>query len=83
MPQIETSEEGKFQEFISYLEKTWIGTGPGRDIRLRTNATFDRIVWNLYENISHRTNNISESYNKRINGQVNKPDPTDMHLDFL
>ena len=36
---------------------------------------FDRTIWNFHNCSSNRTNNISETYNIRINGQVVKPKP--------
>lgn len=58
----------KCEQFITYLEHTWIGTDS-------TKAMFDRSIWNLYDNISFRTNNISETYNKRMNGLITKSNP--------
>ena len=39
------------------------------------NAIFPRGIWNLYDNIYHRTNYISETYNKKLNKEISKPDP--------
>ena len=50
----------KLEKFITYFEDTWI----------KENCHFDRSVWNLFEVYSSRTNNISETYNHAINGQV-------------
>ena len=36
---------------------------------------FDRTIWNFHDFISYRTNNICETYNKRINGLITKPNP--------
>jgi hypothetical protein len=46
--------------FIKYFENTWI----------KENCHFDRSIWNLYDQYSSRTNNISETYNHKVNGQV-------------
>ena len=45
---------------IKYFEKTW----------LNDNCHFDRSTWNLFTEYSSRTNNICESYNHQLNGQV-------------
>jgi hypothetical protein len=50
----------KLEKFITYFEDTWV----------KENCHFDRSVWNLFEVYSSRTNNISETYNHAINGQV-------------
>jgi hypothetical protein len=49
----------QFIEFIEYFENTWI----------RGQCHFDRSLWNIFEQYSSRTNNISETYNNQINGQ--------------
>ena len=36
---------------------------------------FDRTIWNIHCYSSYRTNNISEAYNKRLNGKISNPDP--------
>ena len=64
------------KEIITYLEKTWIGTGESTNSNVLTNALFDRTVWNFHANVSFRTNNISETYNKRMNGLISKPNPS-------
>ena len=61
-------ENEKFKQFLAYLEKTWVGTE-------RTKALFDRSIWNFHDYISYRTTNICESYNKRINSKISKPNP--------
>ena len=37
--------------------------------------SFDRSLWNIYDQYSSRTNDISETYNHQINGQVIAPNP--------
>ena len=32
-------------------------------------------IWNIHCYSLYRTNNISESYNKRLNGKISNPDP--------
>ena len=49
----------------TYFESTWMGP----------NAIFPREIWNLHDNIYHRTNNISETYDKKLNKEISKPDP--------
>jgi hypothetical protein len=51
----------KLDEFVEYFENTW----------LIEKCHFDRKDWNLWERYSSRTNNLSETYNHKINGQVN------------
>ena len=50
---------------IEYLGDTWIDRP----------ATFPREIWNLYDNIYHRTTNICDTYNKKMNKEISKPDP--------
>ena len=50
----------KLEEFIQYFAETWINE----------NCHFPRVIWNMFEIYSSRTNNISETYNHAINGQV-------------
>ena len=69
------NENRKIQQFVHYLRSTWIGTGPGKDTKVLTNAMFDRSVWNLHEYLTYRTTNIAETYNKRLNDKISKPDP--------
>ena len=33
---------------------------------------FPREIWNSHDNIFHRTNNISKTYNKKINKEIAK-----------
>jgi hypothetical protein len=56
-------EDKKIVQFIEYFEKTWISD----------QCHFDRSLWNIYDQYSSRTNNISETYNNQINGQVIAP----------
>jgi hypothetical protein len=49
-----------FEQFIEYFENTWISD----------QCHFDRSLWNIYDQYSFRTNNISETYNHQINRQV-------------
>jgi hypothetical protein len=62
---LDETDNKKRDQLIEYFGSTWIGP----------NATFPREIWNLYDNISHRTNNISETYNKKLNKEISKPDP--------
>ena len=59
------SDNKKRDQLIQYFETTLIGP----------NAIFPREIWNLHDNIYHRTNNISETYNKKLNMEISKPDP--------
>jgi hypothetical protein len=61
-PEIE-EEDKKIDEFIEYFENAWISD------RYR----FDRSLWNIFDQYLSRTNNISETYNHQINGQVIAP----------
>jgi transposase-like protein len=58
------TDNKKLDQFTEYCETTW----------LNCNAMFPREIWNLHDNIFHRTNNISETYNKKINKEIAKPD---------
>jgi hypothetical protein len=49
-PEIE-EEDKKIDQFIEYFENTWISD------RYR----FDRSLWNIFDQYSSRTNNISET----------------------
>ena len=49
----------KIDQFIKYFQKTWISE----------NCNFDRSVWNFFKQYS-RTNNLNETYNHKVNGQV-------------
>ena len=64
MPNLEENNE-KLVKFLEYLEKTWI----------KETATFPRVIWNFHNSISNRSNNISETYNKKINLEIEKPTP--------
>ena len=48
------------QKFCDYMNNTWI----------KDKCLFPRSSWNLFDEYSSRTNNISESCNHQINGQV-------------
>ena len=61
-PEID-EEDKKIEQFIEYFENTWISD----------QCHFDRSLWNIYDQYSSRTNNISETYNHQINGQVIAP----------
>ena len=50
----------KLEKFVKYFEDTWIGD----------KCHFPRQYWNMFDVFSSRTNNISETYNHQINGQV-------------
>ena len=56
-------DSAKLEQFIKYYENTWI----------KPSCHFDRSVWNIYDQYSTRTNNISETYNHQINGHVMNP----------
>ncbi len=62
---LDETDNKKRDQLIEYFESTWIGP----------NAAFPREIWNLHDNIYHRTNNISETYNKKLNKEISKPDP--------
>ena len=62
---LDETDNKKRDQLIEYFGSTWIGP----------NATSLREIWNLYDNIYHRTNNISETYNKKLNKEISKPDP--------
>ena len=59
-PELNDLNSKKLDEFIEYFENTW----------LNEKCHFDRKDWNLWERYSSRTNNLSETYNHKINGQV-------------
>ncbi len=61
-PEIE-EEDKKIDQFIEYFENTWISD----------QCHFDRSLWNIFDQYSSRANNISETYNHQINGQVIAP----------
>ena len=48
------------EKFIEYFEDTWISA----------TCHFPRDLWNMFDIYSSRTNNICETYNHAINGQV-------------
>ena len=56
-------EDKKIDQFIEYFENTWISD----------QCHFERSLCNIFEQYSSRTNNISETYNHQINGQVVAP----------
>ena len=51
------------EKFIEYFEDTWISA----------TCHFPRDLWNMFDIYSSRTNNICETYNHAINGQVQCP----------
>jgi len=57
-PKIEEEDQ-----FIEYFENTWISD----------RCHFDRSLCNIFDQYLSRTNNISETYNHQINGQVIAP----------
>jgi hypothetical protein len=61
-PEIE-EEDKKIDQIIEYFENTWISD----------RCHFDRSLWNIFDQYLSRTNNISETYNHQINGQVIAP----------
>ena len=62
-PDLGVANNSKIEELIVYFNNTWI----------KKNCHFDRSIWNLFDVYSSRTNNISETYNHKINGHVTKP----------
>ena len=50
---------------LFYQSDTWV----------KKDATFPREIWNFHEQSSHRTNNICETYNKKINTLLTKAKP--------
>ena len=50
----------KLEEFIEYYNSTWIKPG----------CHFDREIWNIFKEYSSRTNNISETYNHKVNSSI-------------
>ena len=50
----------KLEKFIEYFADTWFNE----------TCHFPRDLWNMFDVYSSRTNNISETYNHAINGQV-------------
>ena len=59
-PDLNDLNSKKLDEFVEYFENTW----------LNEKCHFDRKDWNLWDRYSSRTNNISETYNHKVNGQV-------------
>ena len=59
-PDLGDIDNAKVGQFLTYFEDTWI----------KANCHFDRELWNIFGQYSSRTNNISETYNHKINGQV-------------
>ncbi len=53
-------ENKKFDQFRKYLNDTWMSA----------TATFNRTIWNFHDDENTRTNNISETYNHKINGKI-------------
>ena len=49
---------------VVYFENTWI----------KQSCHFDYSQWTLFDNYSSRTNNISETYNHKINGKITSSD---------
>ena len=62
-PDLGDNDNVKMVKLIEYFENCWI----------KNNCHFDRSIWNLFDVKSSRTNNICETYNHKINGQVSKP----------
>jgi hypothetical protein len=42
---------------------------------MRPNAIFPRKIWNLHDQDEFRTNNISETYNEKLNLHITRPRP--------
>jgi hypothetical protein len=59
-PELNALNNAKLDDFITYFEDTWI----------KEKCHFDRKDWNIFERYSSRTNNLSETYNHAINGQI-------------
>jgi len=53
-------ENKKFEQFREYLYDTW----------LSETALFPRSIWNFHNVDKTRTNNISETYNHKINDKI-------------
>ena len=71
IPVFDNEEEKKrFDKLLKYLNDFWI----------KTNSVFPKEIWNLHDQDSHRTNNITETYNKKLNGSILKPKPNIYNL---
>ena len=46
-----------------------------KKLALKEKATFPRAIWNFHSSISNRSNNTSETFNKKINLEMEKPIP--------
>ena len=55
----------KLTQFVNYLRDTWV----------KATASFPRSIWNFHDYHSHRTNNIYETFNKKLNSLISKPKP--------
>ena len=55
----------KLTQFVNYLRDTWV----------KSPASFPRSIWNFNDYQSHRTNNICETFNKKLNSLISKPKP--------
>ena len=53
----------KLTQFVNYLRDTWV----------KSTASFPRSIWNFHDCQSHRTNNICETFNKKLNSLITKP----------
>ncbi len=53
-------ENKKFEQFREYLYSTW----------LSETALFPRSIWSFHNDDKTRTNNISETYNHKINDKI-------------
>ena len=61
LPEFSNDLDSKlFEKFISYLDDTWF----------KENFIFNKSIWNLHDDLSTRTNNISETFNHKLNNQV-------------
>ena len=66
--------EEEIDEFLGYVEKTWIGRKSARTGE-RSRPLFPKSGWNQYDNImdgKQITNNISESFNNTWTGSLER-----------
>ena len=60
LPEFDDLDKLKFNKFISYLNNTWF----------KEDSMFKKSTWNLHEDLTTRINNISETFNHKLNNQV-------------
>ncbi len=63
----------KLDDFVEYIENTW----------MRPNAIFPRKIWNFHDQDEFKTNNISETNNKKLNLLINRPRPNYYNMVYL